>query len=420
MIWALGAGVAVLALAGVAAPWWLPAFAQRRSLRRRAANVAAYRTRLAELEADVAAGVLAADAAASVREELGARLLQDVDALVEPALEPAPGAAASRAPLAVAAVALVAFAAVWYAVAGTWRTQDLIELARVDPQGARELALSRSIADLRERVERAPGDVEAWVWLARSYRSRNSHAEAASAFAKANELRGHQDPDLLVEEGEALTQAQDRSMAGAPAERFRQALALAPSHPQALWYAGIAAMQAGEDRAALGYWEQLLQQPIGEEMRSVLEHSLARLRTRAGMPAPATASPQTAPAPAPAPAAPAAALQLRLDVSVAPALAAQVQPGDTLFVYATDPAGPPMPLAIQRLSADRLPARITLDDSNSMTAGRKLSDLDRWRVIARISRSGNAMPQPGDLEGSVEVAKAAAGKPVVLAITRTR
>lgn len=417
MIWFLGALVAMLAIAGVAAPWWLPAFAQRRSLRRRAANVAAYRTRLAELDADIAAGVLAADAAEGVREELGARLLQDVEALDESAAEPP--AAPSRAPLAVAAVALVAFGAIWYAVAGTWRTQDLIELARTDPQGARETALSRSIAELRERVEDSPTDAESWVWLARSYRSRNSHAEAAAAFAKANELRGHQDPDLLVEEGEALAQAQDRSMAGAPAERFRQALALAPSHPQALWYAGIAAMQAGEDRAAVGYWEQLLQQPIGEEMRSVLEHSLARLRTRAGMPAAAPVPRAAAPAPQPAPAAPAAGLQLRIDVSIAPDLAKQVQPGDTLFVYATDPAGPPMPLAIQRLSA-KLPARITLDDSNSMMAARKLSDLDRWRVIARISRTGNAMPQPGDLEGSVEVAKASAAKPVALEISRTR
>jgi cytochrome c-type biogenesis protein CcmH len=418
MIGFLGALVAALAIAGVAAPWWLPAFAQRRSLRRRAANVAAYRTRLAELDADVAAGVLAADAAESVREELGARLVQDVEALDESGAE-AQAAAPSRAPLVAAAVALVAFGAIWYAAAGTWRTQDLIELARTDPQGARETALSRSIAELRERVEDSPNDAESWVWLARSYRSRNSHAEAAEAFAKANELRGHQDPDLLVEEGEALAQAQDRSMAGAPAERFRQALALAPSHPQALWYAGIAAMQAGEDRAAVGYWEQLLQQPIGEEMRSVLEHSLARLRTRAGMPATTPAPTAAAPVAQPAPAAPAAGLQLRIDVTIAPDLAKQVQPGDTLFVYATDPAGPPMPVAIQRLPA-KLPARITLDDGNSMMAARKLSDLDRWRVIARISRSGNAMPQPGDLEGSVEVAKAAAGKPVALEISRTR
>ncbi|MGH8481495.1 MAG: c-type cytochrome biogenesis protein CcmI/CycH, partial [Nevskiaceae bacterium] len=113
-------------------------------------------------------------------------------------------------------------------------------------------------------------------------------------------------------------------------------------------------------------------------------------------------------------------LQLRIDVSVAPGLAPSVRPGDVLFVYATDPAGPPMPLAIQRLSADQLPLRITLDDSNSMTAARKLSDLDRWRVIARISRSGNAAPRPGDLEGTVELGKADAGRPVRVLISQQR
>jgi len=418
MIALLGALVAALAIAGVAAPWWWPAFAQRQTLRRRAANVAAYRTRLAELDADVAAGVVAADAAGGVREELGARLLQDVDALVEPG--PEQERAASRAPLLVAAVALVAFAATWYAAAGTWRTQDLIELERTDPQAARETALNRTIADLRERVQDAPNDVEGWVWLARSYRSRGSFADAADAFARANALRGSQDPDLLVEEGEAIAQTQERSMAGAPSERFRQALALAPSHPQALWYAGIAAMQSGEDRAAIGYWEQLLQQPIADDMRSVIEHSLVRLRQRSGVAEAPAATPAPAPAPTTAPATAPSGLQLKLDVSVAPALAGRVREGDTLFVYATDPAGPPMPLAIQRLSASSLPARITLDDSNSMMAARKLSDLDRWRVIARISRTGNAMPQAGDLEGSIEVAKASAGTPAALVISRAR
>lgn len=406
MIWALGTVVALCAVAGVAAPWWWPRFTQRRSLRRRAGNVAAYRTRLAELDADVAAGVLAADAAASVREELGARLLQDVDALVEPE----PVAQASRAPLFVAAAALVVFAAAWYAAAGTWRTQDLIELARTDPQAARETALNRSIAQLRERVDDAPNDVDSWVWLARSYRSRNSFVEAAAAFARVNELRGHQDPDLLVEEGEALAQAQDRSMAGAPAERFRQALALAPSHPQALWYAGIAAMQAGEDRAAIGYWEQLLQQPIADDMRSVLEHSLARLRPGAGVAAPAAPQAEKVPS----------RLQLQIEVTLAPELRAQVQPGDTLFVFATDPAGPPMPVAVQRLGAAQFPLRTTLDDGNSLMPTRKLSSLDRWRIVARVSRSGDATPRPGDLEGSIEVDKAAAGAPVQIVISRKR
>ena len=406
---ALGILIALLAIAGVAAPWWWPAFAQRQSLRRRAANVAAYRTRLAELDADVAGGVLAAGSAEAARAELGARLLGDVEALSEPDA----GTAGSRAPVLVAALALLAFGATWYAVAGGWHTQDLIELARTDPEAARQASVNDAIARLRKRVEKAPGEVESWAWLARSYRTRGSYADAVQAFAKANELRGHQDPDLLVEEGEAIAYTQERSMAGAPAERFAQALALAPAHPQALWYSGIAALQAGDHATAIARWELLRQQPgLPEDMRSLIDHSLAQMRERAGIkaPAPVAASPAQA----------ASALQLKVDVSIAPELAHEVGAGDVLFVYAQDPAGPPMPLAVQRLPAAQLPVRTTLDDSNSAMPTRKFSSVDRWRIVARVSKAGSAMPQPGDLEGSVEVSRAQVGQPAHIVISRRR
>lgn len=401
----LGSLVALLAIAGIATPWWLPAFAQRRTQHRRAANVAAYRTRLAELEADVASGVVKPEAAEAARAEIGARLLQDVAAPAEPEV----GASGSRVPLLVAALALLAFAGAWYAVAGSWRTQSLIELAKTDPEAARQASLNESIARLRKRVEDAPGEVESWVWLARSYRSRGSHADAAQAFARANELRGHQDPDLLVEEGEALAYAQDRSMAGAPAERFAQALALAPAHPQALWYGGIAALQSGDAATAIARWAQLREQDLPEDMRSMIDHSLAQLRERTGIEVPAPTARATA-----------AVLQLKVDVSVAPELAGEVGQGDVLFVYAQDPAGPPMPLAVQRLGAAGLPLRTTLDDSNSPMPARKFSSVDRWRVVARISKAGSATPQPGDLEGSIEVSRAQAGRPAQIVISRRR
>jgi len=405
VIGVLGVLVALLAIAGVAAPWWLPAFAQRRSLRRRAANVAAYRTRLAELDADVAGGVLAAEAAEAARAELGARLLKDVDALVEPESV----TTGSRWPALVAALALLAFAGAWYAGAGSWRTQSLIELARTDPEAARQASLNESIARLRKRVEAEPADVESWAWLARSYRSRGSYADAAAAFARANELRGHQDPDLLVEEGEALAYTQDRRMAGAPAERFDKALALAPAHPQALWYGGIAALQAGDSLTAIARWEQLRRQELPEDMRSMIDHSLAQLRERAGIKAPTPVAAAAAPA-----------LQLKVEVSIAPELAREVGAGDVLFVYAQDPAGPPMPLAVQRLGAAGLPLRTTLDDSNSPMPARKFSSVDRWRIVARISKAGSATPQAGDLEGSVEVNRAQAGRPAQVVISRRR
>jgi len=406
MTWVLAVLVALLAIGGLATPWWWPAFSQRKALRRRAANLAAYRTRLQEVEADVAAGVVSADVVQALRDELGARLVTDVDAPTE--VEPA--TAPSRAVLAIAVLALVAFAGAWYAIAGSWRTQGLIELAKTDPEAARQASVNMSIARLRARVEDEPQEVESWVWLGRSYRSRGSHAEAAAAFARANELRGHQDPDLLVEEGEAVAWSQERSMAGVPTERFEQALALAPGHPQALWFSGVAALQRGDDATAIGRWERLLAQPIEADMRSMIEHSLARLRARSGIEPPAT--PPVAATPA--------AFRLQVEVSIAPELAGQVSDGDVLFVFAQNPAGPPMPLAVQRLSAAQLPAKVTLDDSMSPMPTSKLSSVDRWRIVARISRGGSAAPQPGDLEGSADVDRSQAGRPVRVVVSRKR
>ncbi|WP_083908625.1 c-type cytochrome biogenesis protein CcmI/CycH [Thioalkalivibrio thiocyanodenitrificans] len=85
-------------------------------------------------------------------------------------------------------------------------------------------------------------------------------------------------------------------------------------------------------------------------------------------------------------------------VSLDPQLAGQATPGETVFLFARRPDGPPMPLAIQRLQVQDLPYRFRLDDSHAMT-DMTLSSVDRVVVVARVSRSGRAMPASGDLEG---------------------
>jgi cytochrome c-type biogenesis protein CcmH len=85
-------------------------------------------------------------------------------------------------------------------------------------------------------------------------------------------------------------------------------------------------------------------------------------------------------------------------VSLDPQLAAQVSPGETVFLFARLPEGPPMPLAIQRLEVRDLPYRFRLDDSHAMTE-QGLSSVEHVVVVVRVSRSGRAMPASGDLEG---------------------
>jgi cytochrome c-type biogenesis protein CcmH len=92
-------------------------------------------------------------------------------------------------------------------------------------------------------------------------------------------------------------------------------------------------------------------------------------------------------------------------VVLGPNLASKTSLPDTLFVFAKDVAGPPMPVSIVRASKKDLPFTFRLDDSTSPMPSRKLSDIDTVVIVARLSKSGKAMPESGDLEGMSQPVK---------------
>jgi len=103
--------------------------------------------------------------------------------------------------------------------------------------------------------------------------------------------------------------------------------------------------------------------------------------------------------PAPQAAAP-QATGLRGTVRISPQLKGKFDPEDTVFIYARAAEGPPMPLAVLRRRARELPAEFALDDSMAMAPGMTISAHARVVVTARVSKSGGATPQPGDLQGA--------------------
>src|SRR5437868_12934033 len=88
-------------------------------------------------------------------------------------------------------------------------------------------------------------------------------------------------------------------------------------------------------------------------------------------------------------------------VSIAASLQDKVLPQDTVFVLARTSAAGRMPVAILRLQAKDLPARFVLDDSLAMSPELPMSRFSSLRIEVRVTRSGQAAPQPGDLTGSV-------------------
>jgi cytochrome c-type biogenesis protein CcmH len=402
-LWLLMAALVAAVALVVTRPWWRGGWAA--AVERRRANVAAYRTRLAELEDETAAGLVSSDEAKALRRELDARLV--VDVAQEDTVAAAPGTTVHRArgwlPALLITLLLALFAGGWYGLGGSWRAQQQAETV-----AAGEHELAGMVQKLADRLQRQPDDAQGWAMLGRSYAVMQRYADAARAYGEANARSPEPDAEWLTGEGEALALSRDRDLLGRPQQLFERALQLEPDYAKALWYAGLAAQEAGDSARAGELWMRLSHSPeLPAQMREVVQARLAELGG-SGSPAAAAA----------APAAPAAAgaVELRLHIAVAPGLAAQLPENASLFVFAKADGGPPMPLAVQRLPGARLPADVRLDDSMGMTPAMRLSQFERYVVTARLSRSGGAQAQSGDLEGSLKLTRDQAGQPLELII----
>jgi cytochrome c-type biogenesis protein CcmH len=252
---------------------------------------------------------------------------------------------------------------------------------------------------LAKKVRERPDDVQGVALLARSMGVLGRFKESAEAYAHLNALVPN-DPQVLADYADALGMAQGRTLVGRPYELAKQALAIEPKHKKALALAGTAALDEGDYGNALRHYQTLgAELPKESEDASQVRAIVAEVMMKAAAAGQVLGTPPPKPAPAPA----AQSKSVSGSVSVAPAIAAKIGDADTLFIFARAENGPRMPLAILRGSAKQLPMTFSLDDTHAMAPGMNLSSASAVRIEARISRSGNAMPQPGDLVGTSAV-----------------
>lgn len=418
-------------------------------------NVSVYRDQLRELGADLAAGTITQERHDEAVREIERRLLDDTGT-ASGAIERDAGElrGAGRAALFVG-MAVPFFAAVLYFMVGT--PQALLLPAHTaapggeaEAHGPDEQQVQAMIERLAARLQAEPGNAQGWAMLARSYAVLGRFGEAAAAYAKLIALVPD-DAQLLADYADVLAMSQGRRLEGEPEKIVAKALSIDPNNVKALALAGSAAMARRDFKSAIAYWERLVRvAPPGSELADATRASIQEAKARAaGLEAPAAAGapgaagvasagapgagvtpprapagsgePQGAPpARAAAPGLPAAGVapagaSVSGIVEIAPEVAAKIAPTDTLFVFARAAEGSRMPVAIMRAQAKDLPLRFTLDDRSSMMAGAKLSDQKTVIVGARVSKSGSATPQPGDLQGySAPVAPGASGLRIVL------
>jgi cytochrome c-type biogenesis protein CcmH len=405
LFWIAAVVCVVIAMAFV-----LPALLRTRSgagkAVRRDVNIAVYQDQMKEMEADRANGLLSDAQYQSAKRELEARLADDA---LTPDDAPEPGRVGSRrlgytlgAVLPVAAFALYFWLgnpASLVADAQTGTAQSAMAGA------AGEHDFMSMIRKVEERTQANPDDGEAWTMLAKSYAATEQWPKALQAYEKAAGLLPRE-ASVLSGYAEALAITGNLALTGKPMELVRQALEIDPEDIKALELAGIHAFREGDFAQASAYLKRMhgLLPPESPYAQDILaaQQEAERL-AQSGVPG--LSAPPPAAADRTAPVAPGAAI--RGSVDIAPALKSGLADTDVLFLFArSGPGGPPV--AAIRASAGQLPLEFVLDDSTAMNPGNTLSQHKQVMLVARLSKSGNPMAQPGDLEGAVANVKVGA------------
>jgi cytochrome c-type biogenesis protein CcmH len=395
LFWILSAALLLVAVLFVALPLWRSA-ASDNDVVRDAANLGILRDQSTELEEDLKNGLLTQEAYEQGKRELQVRLIEEVKSTGQTAKLPHHPARILAVSL---AVLLPVISVAIYLTVGSPEAVVPPQAIATDADGL--IRSDEGLQQMEKKLQRFPKSPNDWWTLARSYTELKRFAEAARAYQHLVELVPNE-AQLWANYAEVYAMAHGQTLQNAEVSKFlEKSLELDPANPTALALSGSAAMERGDFVATISNWQKLLdqvppgsedakmyadgikraskllaEQPGGKEKLTLLK--LARAHERSVKDNSAISG----------------------TVTLSPALADKVAPTDTVFILARAAQGPKMPLAVLRAQVKDLPAKFALDDSMAMQPQMKLSGFKQVVVVARVSKSGTPMAQPGDLQGS--------------------
>ena len=392
VFWIAAAALVLAVLALLFGPYFMRAPAPASALTHRQLNAAIYRDQLTKLERDRAEDMLSDADYAQARTELQRRVID------ESADERA--AAATGRPLrlmVVVGLLLPLAALVMYFAIGN---RDAL-VAQDKPSAVGQQDIERMVAQLQAKLDKEPGNLQGWAMLGRSYEVLGRTVEAEKAFDHAGDVMDGDAQMLAYYADIAATNAQG-NFNGKPDQIIAKALKADPNNPMAQWLAGTSALRAGAYDRAIRIWENLASQlePESDDART-LQGALNEAYAKVG---------RTPPRPArnaKTPSAAAGSGSVSGSVELDAALRSKLGPNDVLMVIAKVP-GARMPVAVLRVRAQSFPASFTLDDTLAMNPQATLSAAGTVEVQARISHTGMAMPESGDLISAAQTVQVGA------------
>ncbi len=379
----------VVAMAFVLVPVWRYRVRETEAgvAQRATRNREIFTQRQAELEREVGEGTIAAEDHQRMLAELQRAFMLDMEALQQQQDKPAAAVLPLRWLPIVLALAIPVGALLLYRSQGAAPDLALPALMQKISEATDEQAQSAALAELadslEQRLERRPDDLQTGYMLGTLYLGMDRYAEAIGVFDKML-VEMEPTPDkatVLGQLAQARYLAAESVITPEAQDAMEQALALNPNEQAVMSLYAIDAFLKQDFVGALQYWRrQLSDLTPGSRDAEELRQRIALVES--SLPAEQKVAVQGS--------------TLTVTIDVAPLLAAKLTPDMRLFIFARSPSMP-MPIVAQNVPVPAFPFTITLDNSMSMT-GAQLESVPELVVGARLSVSGNAVGQSGDLE----------------------
>jgi cytochrome c-type biogenesis protein CcmH len=369
----------ILVLVLLLRPLFFPA--KESATSRRQMNAAIYREELDKLEADRLVGTVDSHSYEQTHAEMRQRLFQDTDEADDLAVLGSPKKTIIGICLFVAILS-----AGFYFYLGD--AAQIAEQSTEKPMT--QESVEKMVEEFAAKMDKEPDNLKGWAMLARSYRILGRNTEAANAYARAGSFVDS-DPQLLADYADVLAANANGNFAGKPQQLINKALAQDPNNLLALWLSGTAAFNAQNYKAAVQSWEKLAKQlpPETDEARAIAS-SIAEARSKGGL-APAST--------------PVISNQgVSGQVEIVPELKSKIKAGDVLMVIARKP-GERMPVTVLKTTVTAFPMSFVLNDALAMSPNALISQMPEVSVEVRISKTGMAMPEPGDLISTPQTIK---------------
>ncbi|MFI8750386.1 c-type cytochrome biogenesis protein CcmI [Vreelandella lionensis] len=346
-------------------------------------NVAIFQRRLASLEAARERGDIDDARFNEDRLELERSLLEDTATQTK---RPLKTVTAGRLVVPLVMVAVVGASTFWYqqnGAEGDLTLYAIQEEVRNDPEGSMAMFLERMEAE----AERQPNNPNVWSSLFPLYRDTGQPEKAADALERLIAIEGRI-PPLLAQLAQLRFFMAERELTPDVQALVDETLELDPRQPTVLGLLGIYAFDNGDYDTAIDRWRRAVANIEDPETAESLRDGIRVAQERMGV----------------TPEAPAAAQGqgVRVNVSLDEALVDNVSDDATVFITARDIDGELPPLAVIRAQVSELPMTVVLDDTAAMSPQAQISQVREARLVVRVSKTGQATPQPGDLFGDLE------------------